>query len=201
MKRRDVLVGLVALVPTIRVATAQAGTLFTLHRVAASATVRAPLQSVDLAAWAFQLTSDEYVQCAPNEHNGAVQAQLPDGRRVFVSVETISGNFMTHHYIADIAARDHLRAVSSNSQVWSKSGGPSVMRVTWELKLAPFTAKSCRLTCEVLVETSDSEMAVYAARRPSNVQNPVQVHCSVETPMFASDMERKALRGIYSSRG
>ena len=205
MKRRHLLTGLAASATTLHVAQAQnspqAKPLLVLHRVTAAATVRAPLRAVDLVAWAFQLTSDDYVRCAPQEHKGAVQARLPDGRSVFVSVETIGGSFMSHQYVADIATRDHLRAVSPSSQIWSGSSWPAPMRVTWELKLQAIDSAACRLDCEVLVETDNAEMVSWMARRPPNFQNPVQAHCSVETPAFAADMERKALQGAYALRG
>jgi hypothetical protein len=59
-----------------------------------------------------------------------VQAALPGGKRVFVSVETIAGSSMTHHYIEEIGERSHLRAISSNSELWWNSAilPPSV----WE---------------------------------------------------------------------
>ena len=204
MKRRKLLTGLAASASTFQVARAQSSSqpkpLLVLHRVTAAATVRAPLHAIDLVAWAFQLTSEDYVRCAPQEHQGAVQARLPDGRGVFVSVETMGGNFMSHQYVADIAARDHLRAVSPSSQIWSSGSLPAPMRVTWELKLQAIDSASCRLDCEVLVETDNAEMVAWMARRPPNYQNPVQAHCSVETPAFAADMERKALQGIYAIR-
>jgi hypothetical protein len=180
---------------------AQGATNYPLQRVAASATVRAALGSVDLAAWAFQLTSDDYVRCAPGEHYGSVQAHLADGRPVFASVEVIGGLFLSHSYIADVAARDHLRAVSPISQVIPPNGEPYNVRVTWELKLEPVTAASCRLDCAVLVETADREMAQGSPHTASNAPSPLQAHCSVETTLYAADIERKALQGLYPSRG
>ena len=207
MKRRNLLTGLAASASTLQVAQAQSSPqpqpkpLLVLHRVTAAATVHAPLRTIDLVAWAFQLTSEDYVRCAPQEHQGAVQARLPDGRSVFVSVETMGGNFMSHQYVADIATRDHLRAASPSSQIWSSGASlPASMRVTWELKLQAIDSASCRLDCEVLVETDNAELVAWMARRPPNYQNPVQAHCSVETPAFAADMERKALQGIYAVR-
>jgi hypothetical protein len=200
MNRRNWLAGLVASVPVLQTANAQDKPLLVLHRVAAAATVHAPMQSVDLEAWAFQLTSEEYVRCAPDEHNGSVQARLPDGRRVFVSVETIGGNFMSHQYVAEVGARDYLRAVSPTSQIWSRGSQPTSMRVTWELKLEAIGPAVCRLNCKVTVETNDAEMLAWVAHRPADARNPVQTHCEVETPLFAADIERKALRGVYAVR-
>jgi hypothetical protein len=158
------------------------------------------MESVDLTTWAFQLTSDAYLSCAPREHHGSVQAQLADGRRVFVSVETIGGLLLSHSYIADVAARNHLRAVSPASQVIPRSGAPYHVRVTWELKLVPLTAESCRLDCAVLVETADRELTQSSTHRESDPPSPLRAHWSVETPLYAPDIERKAMQGLYRSR-
>ncbi|HZZ32052.1 MAG TPA: hypothetical protein VFE10_08660 [Phenylobacterium sp.] len=199
-RRKVVAMGVLAL-PAGGAASAHGATFFVLQRVAASATVRAAMESVDLTAWAFQLTSEEYVSCAPREHHGSVQAQLADGRRVFVSVETIGGLLLSHSYLAEVAARNHLRAVSPASQVIPRSGAPYSVRVTWELKLEPLTAESCRLDCAVLVETADRELAQGSTHPASDAPGPLQAHCSVETPLYAADIERKALQGFYRSRG
>jgi hypothetical protein len=155
--------------------------------VSATSKVGAPLESLDLSAWAFHLSSDEYVRCAP-EHHGSVQAALPGGKRVF---ETIGGSFMAHDYVADIAERSHLRAISSSSQLWWGPALPTAMKVTWDVRLEPPTKQTCQLSCEILVETADEALLAAIA------VDPVQAHCARETPMFASDMERKALKGIY----
>jgi hypothetical protein len=199
-RRKLVAMGVLAL-PASGAASAQGTTFFVLQRVVASATVGAAMESVDLTAWVFQLTSEEYVSCAPREHHGSVQAQLGDGRRVFVSVETIGGLLLSHSYIADVAARNHLRTVSPASQVFPRSGAPYPVRVTWELKLEPLTAESCRLDCAVLVETADHELAQGSTHRASDAPSPLQAHCSVETPLYAADIERKALQGLYRSHG
>jgi hypothetical protein len=167
-----------------------------IHRVSASSKVNAPLESVDLSAWVFHLTSDEYVRCAP-EHHGSVQSPLPNGKRVFVSVETIGGNFMAHQYVEDIAERSHLRVISSSSQLWWNSALPTTMKVMWDVRLEPLSTQSCQLTCDILVETADEALLAAVARIPPGATDPVQAHCARETPMFAADMERKALKGIY----
>ena len=168
-----------------------------IHHVSATAKVGAPIESLDLSAWVFHLTSDEYVHCAP-EHHGAVQAALPSGKRVFVSVETIAGSFMAHHYIEDIAERGHVRAISSCSQVWWGSVLPTAMRVTWDVRLDALSGQACQLSCDILVETADEALVAAIARRSAGAVDPVQAHCAQETPMFAADMERKALKGIYA---
>jgi len=195
MNRRQVLAGLSAL-PLLGRAEAQSKPGQVIHRVSAASKVGAPMESLDLGAWAFHLTSEEYVSCAP-EHHGSVQAALPDGKRVFVSVETIGGSFMAHQYVPEIAERSRMRAVSSSSQLWWGPALPTAMKVTWDVKLEPLSRKDCQLRCEILVETADEALLAAIARQPAGAVDSVQAHCSRETPMFAADMERKALKGIY----
>jgi hypothetical protein len=197
MNRRQVLAGLTTVVPLLGKTETQSRPAQVIHRVSATCKVGAPLELLDLSAWAFHLSSDEYVSCAP-EHHGSVQAALPDGKRVFVSVETIGGSFMTHDYVEEIAERSRMRAVSSSSQLWWGPAVPTVMRVAWDVRLEPLTKQTSQLLCEILVETADEALLTVIARQPAGAVDSVQAHCSRETPMFAADMERKALKGIYA---
>lgn len=197
MNRRQVLAGLATVAPLLSQAETRSRPSQVIHRVSATSKVGAPLESLDLSAWAFHLSSDEYVGCAP-EHHGSVQAALPSGKRVFVSVETIGGSFMTHHYVEEIAERSRMRAVSSSSQLWWGPGLPAAMKVTWDVRLEPLSGRDCRLSCEILVETADAALLAAIARQPPGAVDSVQAHCSRETPMFAADMERKALKGTYA---
>jgi hypothetical protein len=197
MNRRQVFAGLAAAVPLLGQAETSYRQTRVIHHVSATGTVGAPIESLDLSAWVFHLTSDEYANCAP-EHHGCVQAALPSGKRVFVSIETIGGSFMAHHYIEDIAERSHVRTISSSSQVWWDSVLPTAMKVTWDVRLNSLSRQACQLSCDILVETSDEALATAIARRPPGAVDPVQAHCARETPMFAADMERKAMKGIYA---
>jgi hypothetical protein len=161
--------------------------LYTLHHVSATAAVATAADDVDVAAWMSHLTSEEYARCAP-QHHGSVQAAVADGRRVFVSAETIDGNFMVHQYVADLASRGHVRAVSAASQIWLANGEPVPMRVTWDVRVEAVSAAASRLVCDILVETADQALVARAAQRPANVPNPVQLHCSFETPKLAADI-------------
>jgi hypothetical protein len=197
MNRRRLLAGLTTVVPLLGQAETPSRPAQVIHRVSATGKVGAPIESLDVSAWAFHLSSDEYVGCAP-EHHGSAQAALPSGKRVFVSVETIGGSLMTHDYVEEIAERSRMRAVSSSSQLWWGPALPTAMKVTWDARLDPLSRKDCQLRCEILVETADEALLAAIARQPAGAVDSVQAHCSRETPMFAADMERKALKGIYA---
>jgi hypothetical protein len=200
MNRREMFVGLTAAVPLLVYSETHSRPTRVIHRISAAGRVNAPLDSLDLSAWAFHLTSDQYVNCAPGAHHGSVQGSLPSGKRALISVETIAGSFMAHHYVEDISERSHLRVISQNSQLWWNSSAlPTFMKVTWELRLEPLSRQACQLNCAILVETDDQALLAAAARQPPGATDPVQAHCAIETPMFAADMERKALKGIYAT--
>ncbi len=200
MNRRQMLVGLTTAVPLLGYSETQSRPTHVIHRVSATCRVNAPLDSLDLSAWAFHLTSDQYVNCAPGAHHGSVQGELPSGKKAFISVETIAGSFMAHHYTEDISERNYLRVISPGSQLWWNSSTlPTFMKVTWELRLEPLSRQDCQLNCAILVETDDQALLTAEARRPPGATDPVQTHCAIETPMFAADMERKALKGTYAT--
>jgi hypothetical protein len=106
---------------------------------------------------------------------------------------------MTHDYVEEIAERSRVRAISSSSQLWWGRALPTTMKVTWDVRLAPLTKQTCQLSCEILVETADDALLAAIARQPEGTADSVQAHCARETPMFAADMERKALKGIYAA--
>jgi hypothetical protein len=155
------------------------------------------LDAIDLSEWAFHLTSDEYVRCAP-EHHGSVQAVLPGHSRVFVSVETIVGSLMSHSYIEDVSSRDHMRAISSNSQIWWAPGRLATMKVTWDVRLEPASRQGCQLNCEILVKTADTALIAAVARSQPAAWAALQAHCATETQNFAVDIARKARSGLYA---
>jgi hypothetical protein len=51
---------------------------------------------------------------------------------------------------------------------------------------------------QILVETAHEALPAAIVRQPAGAVDSVQAHRSRETPMFAADMERKALKGIYA---
>lgn len=197
MNRRHLLAGLTTALPLLCQAETQSPELQVIHRVSASAGVQVPLDSVDLSAWVFHLTTDEYARCAP-AHHGSVQAVLPGGSRVFVSVETIVGNLMVHSYVEDIVSRNHTRLISSNSQIWWAPSRLATMTVTWDSRLEPASNQVCKLNCEILVETADTALIAAVARAQPMASAAVQAHCTAETQNFAVDIARKARDGLYA---
>ncbi len=164
------------------------------------AIINAPIEAVNLGEWMFTLSSEEYAACAEG-HQSAAQGQLPSGKRFSVNVEIVGGIFMVQHYVEMISERDHVLGVSPNTTFWQNDKDYVLAQISWELKVAKIDEHSCELTCRAATE-SENEAFVNKFREATKdipaENSPLQVHINEETPLFAKDIERKALAGIWS---
>ncbi|MGB2603916.1 MAG: hypothetical protein WBC78_09985 [Candidatus Sulfotelmatobacter sp.] len=92
----------------------------TLVKSSFSATIRTPIEHVDIPSWCFGLSESEYQSCSP-AHVSAGVTTTPDGRRMSINVEVLGGSPMVQHYVEEIAEPDHLRLVSS-SDIFTPTG-------------------------------------------------------------------------------
>jgi hypothetical protein len=116
---------------------------------------------------------------------------LPGHRSVFISVETIVGGLMSHSYIEDVSSRDHLRAISSNSA--DLVGSWPIGDDEGHMGPAPATGIGTRLPVALRHPRGDSRYPLIeaVARSQPAASGALQAHC-------ATEMERKALRGLYA---
>jgi hypothetical protein len=105
------------------------------------------------------------------------------------------------HYIEELGNKDHCR-VHSHSDSLSATGNTK-LGVTWELKIKPLSDDSCEFSNHVIVSltTEFSTMlsnAKIADLNPikNRMQKNLELHNEEETPLFAKDIESKALKGI-----
>lgn len=166
----------------------------------AKAIINAPIEAINLGNWMFTISSEEYAACAQG-HQSAAQGQLPSGKRFSVNVEIVGGTFMVQHYVETISERDHVLGLSPNTTFWQNDKDYVLAQVSWELKVAKIDGHSCELTCRASSE-SDNEAFVnrlHEAMKDLPAENsPLQLHINEETPLFAKDIERKALAGVWS---
>ncbi len=165
----------------------------------ATSLIEAPLGSLNLGDWMFTLTSDEYAACATG-HQSAAQGRLPSGKRVSINVEFVAGYFMVQHYLETVTQRDHVLVVSPNTLMWVNDDVFVQAQITWELRARRNNDDSCELTCTVTVETDNATYAARAEEATRGVpqeQTPFQQHIEEETPLFAKDIQRKALAGAW----
>ena len=121
-----------------------------------------------------------------------------------INVERISGNLLVQHYIEEIAERHHVR-VNSLSDSFTDAG-PTKLGVTWELTTAPLTDRSCELSNRVIIRSTPAfseslEQAGVVDLEPvkARMAKSTGDHNREETPLFARDIENKALQGVWPS--
>src|SRR5215467_6826358 len=102
----------------------------TLVEASFSATIKAPIEKVDIPSWCFALPESEYQDCSP-AHCSAGATTSPDGRRMSVNVEILGGSLVVQHYVEEIGEPNHLRLVS-NSDLFTPTGRTKV-GVIWDL--------------------------------------------------------------------
>lgn len=164
---------------------------------AAEVTIRAPLASVDLAEWVFTLTDSEYQACSKDHYAGATTL-TPEGKRMSLNVERV-GNLMVQHYVEDVAERSHVRLVSQSDSIGPDIGSRVKIVVIWAFTAAAIDAATTRFTNSVEVRSTPAYIealegrGVPLAKASEAAQQALSAHNAEETPLFAKDIERKAL--------
>jgi hypothetical protein len=169
---------------------------------AITAVVNAPLEMINLTEWLFTLKEHEYQACSV-AHLAAGATLGKDGKRMSLNVELVGGSLLVQHYVEDISAKDHCR-VSSKTDSISPMGNTK-LGVIWELKVKKLSDKMSELSNRVVVLFTEefrdllkrANIADLEAVRIGMSEN-VKAHNAEETPLFAKDIERKALNGIWN---
>ncbi|CAK07346.1 hypothetical protein ACCS54_29720 [Rhizobium johnstonii] len=162
-----------------------------------SAIINAPIEQIDIPGWCFTLPEKDYQECSP-AHIAAGFTTAPDGRRMSINVETIGGSLMVQHYVETLGEKDHL-ILDSHSDVFTPSGRTTI-HVTWELSAKRIDEARCEFTNRVRSYATD-EMLAFLDRQgiPFDIfrtqRQPMSIaHNKGETPLFAANIERAALR-------
>lgn len=173
--------------------------MITLGSATAKVVISAPLPSINLGEWLFTLTSEEYAACAEG-HQSAAQGVLPSGKRVSINLEVVGGFTMVQHYVESLSRRDHVKTISPNSVLWINEEQFVLTQISWELTAKKISGNQTEITCQVTAETANEAFAkqamAAAATRPKR-ETPLQLHINEETPLFAKDIERKALASVW----
>ena len=161
------------------------------------ATIHAPLASIDLTEWVFTLTDSEYQACSKN-HIAAAATLTPEGKRMSINVERV-GNLMVQHYVEDIAERSRCRLVSLSDSIGPDIGSSVKIVVIWSFNVDAIDADTTRLTNSVEVRSAPGYVEVLEkrgvpfAKASEFAQQALAAHNAEETPLFAKDIEGKAL--------
>lgn len=102
-----------------------------------TATVAAPLDTVNLARWLRGLTTEEYRSFTPESGAHESHETVAHDPHTFESVETIGGTSMKHRYVAEVLEPHRIRCVSADTRGTSMGRFPVRFRTTWELSALP----------------------------------------------------------------
>lgn len=167
----------------------------------AEAIIHAPLKLINLSEWLFTLKSHEYRACASG-HIAAGASTTRDGKRMSINVELVAGNLLVQHYVADLTARNHCRVHSVSDSI--SPLGHTKLEVVWEIRVEAISENSCLFKNHVVVGATpeflgllqSAQIIDLAAVKDQMSQN-VFDHNTEETPLFAKDIQRKALSGNW----
>lgn len=167
-----------------------------------TAVINAPIEKIDLTEWLFTLKDHEYQLCSP-AHIAAGNTFSKEGKRMSINVEQVADNMLVQHYVEDISNRDHCRVVSYSDSF--SPAGRTKLGVTWELRVKEISAGSCEFSNRVLVWLTEEfssllQKAGITDLTPvkANMEKNAGDHNKEETPLFAIDIERKALAGAWA---
>ena len=164
------------------------------------AIVNAPSESINMTEWLFTLKDQEYQACS-KAHIGAGTSFTSDGKRMSINVENVGGTLLIQHYVEEINERHHCR-VYSISDTFSPLAN-SKLAVTWEVKVRKIDEVKCEFSNRVIVSlTEDFILCIRKSDVPLDIlkvtmAENVVAHNLEETPLFAKDIEAKALKGIW----
>ena len=161
-----------------------------------TAIINAPIETIDIPAWCFNLSETEYQGCSP-AHVAAGFTTAPDGRRMSINVEIIGGSLMVQHYVETLGEKGHL-ILDSTSDVFTPTGRTTI-HVNWELSAREIEPGRCEFTNRVRSFATDEFMTFIAKqgipfelfraqRQPASI-----AHNQGETPLCAASIERAAL--------
>lgn len=166
-----------------------------------TAVINAPFESINLTEWLFTLKDYEYQECSP-AHIAGGNSSTKDGKRMSLNVEQIADNLLIQHYIEDIGERNHC-CVNSISDSLSPAGR-TTLGIKWELKIKKISDSSCEFSNHVVISLTDQFIELLKKSNISDLE-PIRSgmtfnlkeHNQEETPLFAKNIEYKALSGIW----
>lgn len=168
----------------------------------AEAVINAPIQAIDVTDWVFGLTDGEYKACS-KDHIAAATTRSPDGKRMSINVERV-GRILVQHYVEDISERQHCRLVSLSDTLGPTIDDRGQIGVMWEFFVEPLDPTTTKFTNHVRVTAAPGwqealrQQGATLEQAQERSRTALVAHNAEETPLFAKDIERKALEGRWS---
>ena len=165
------------------------------------ALIDAPIERIDVSDWLFTLRDHEYQACS-RAHIAAAATLTATGKRMSINVEKPGDSLMIQHYVENDANRSLCRVVS-RSDVFGPLG-QTTWDITWEVSVERSADAHCRFTNHILVHATDQFLEVLNAhsipfaQARASAQKAAHAHNEEESPLFALDIQGKALAGRWS---
>ena len=162
----------------------------------ATAIIRAPIESVDVADWLFHLTDAEYQRCAPGDHIAAGATTTDNGRPMSINVEQVGSALLIQHYVGDVVTRQHCRLVSESDNFTPI--GRTEVGVIWDLTVTANGENESTFTNHVVVLSTDDYVSFLDRHgipldlAAAEGQAALERHNNLETPLYAKSIERRA---------
>lgn len=167
------------------------------------ATIHAPIESIDLTEWVFTLTDAEYQACS-KAHIAGGSTLRADGKRMSINVEHV-GNLMIQHYVEDISERSHCRLVSVSDSIGPTIDDRTKVIVVWEFLVEAVDTTTTRFTNRIELHVAPGYLDALKKRGVTLEQarafagKAISLHNAEEAPLYAKDIERKAIAGRWPS--
>ena len=155
-----------------------------LFQTVCEAPISAPREAFNLHDWVFTLSDKDY-QTTARGHIAAGSSIHTDGIQTSVNVESVGGNLLVQHYVAEVKEPGYVKMVSL-SDLWLMKLIHVVVKVTWEMRLIPVSDNECKFQNTVLVEHPNFIMKILSALALGGYF--VRKHNEEETPLFAKNL-------------
>ncbi|WP_201698613.1 hypothetical protein [Paraburkholderia hiiakae] len=115
-----------------------------------------------------------------------------------INVEHV-GNLMVQHYVEDISEQSHCRLVSLSDSIGPDIGSRAKVTVVWSFSAEAVDTDTTKFTNSVEVLSVPGYLEALEKRgipfskASEFAQQALTAHNAEETPLFAKDIERKAL--------
>ena len=162
----------------------------TLFQTVCDVSIKAPKEAFNLHEWVFTLSDKDY-QTTARGHIAAGSSIHTDGTQTSVNVESVGGNLLVQHYVAEVKEPDYVKMVSF-SDIWIMKLVHTVVKVTWEIRLISISENECKFQNTVLVEHPNFIMKVLSALALGGFF--VRKHNEEETPLFAENLYTRTFK-------
>ena len=152
--------------------------------------INKPKEAFNLHDWVFTLSDKDY-QATARGHIGAGSSIHTDGTQTSVNVESVGGNLLVQHYVAEVKEPDYVKMVSM-SDLWLMKLVHVVVKVTWEMRLISVSDNECKFQNTVLVEHPNFIMKILSALALGGYF--VRKHNEEETPLFAQNLYKRTFK-------